>query len=126
MKKIILISMIAIAAMGMIGCGEDDESKADVKWTNNSGTAIKDIVWISGGKTDQVWAGDVSATTGSETAFKEIKELAGEGDCVDSEGAAATITLDPSSTGVAATSGSSAVIIENATANLIISGVAKK
>lgn len=126
MKKFILFSMITIAAIGMIGCGEDDDSKADVKWTNNSGVAVKDIVWISGGKTDQVWTGDLSATAGSETVFKEIKELAGEGDCVDSTGAARTIELDTSSTGVAATSGSSAVIVENATANLVIKNAIAK
>jgi len=67
MKKLILISMIAIAALGVIGCGEDDESKADLKWTNTTTSDLKDIVWTSGGKVDQAWAGTI-AQSGGETA----------------------------------------------------------
>jgi len=118
MKKFMLLAMIALGALGMIGCAAEDETKADVKWTNNDSLALKDIVWASSGKVDQTWSGTLPAT--QATGFKGITKLVGDGDCVFDDGSPASITLDGASTGVVTTSGSSATIQENAAANLII------
>ncbi len=123
MKKIILLSMIAFVAAGILGCSPKDETKADLKWTNSSGSNVADIKWISNGQVDQSWSG--TTATGSPTAFKGIKELAGTGDCIDSGGNPATVQLTTAgSNGYSTLSsgGASAVIQENAAATLVISG----
>lgn len=128
MKKIIMVSMIAlIAAFGFVGCSEGDESLADLKWKNEAGDAVQDIKWISGGKVDQSWDGTTADL--AETSFKGIGELAGTADCLDSGGDAATIALTTTgSTGYSSLiDGSSAATIqENAAAVLVIDVVTKK
>lgn len=136
MKRFILVSMIALAAAGITGCGDDDGTKADLSWKNDTADKVSEIVWVSGGKEDQRWSGEYagradSATSGSgtQTGFQGIKELAGVGQCNDSSGAFSEIILDPAnSTGIVAgaTSTNSAVIQENAAATLWISGAKKK
>ena len=125
MKRIIILSMIAIAAAGFISCSEDEETKADLKWRNDAAT-VSEIQWVKSGSTsvDQTWSGTYNTT--DETAFKGIKELNGSGECV-SGGDVATILLDTtSSTGTTAISSGSASIQENADAMLVISSTAKK
>ena len=123
MKKFILISMIAVAAMGIIDCGEDDGSKADLRWYNDSNANLKDIVWTSSGKVDQTWEGVTNDDTA--TTYKGIDSLAGDGDCVLEDGNPATISLSAGD-GVVTASSSSAVIQENAAATLNITGYTKK
>jgi len=121
MKKIIMLSMIALAAAGFIACGEEDNTKADLQWSNQAGANVQDIKWISGGKTDQSWDGTFA--DGTDTTPKGISKLSGSGDCLDNSGNPATIHLDSSSTGVATTvttGDTSATIVENATATLVI------
>jgi len=127
MKKIIMLSMIALAAAGFIACGTEDNTKADLKWSNQAGADVQDIKWISGGKVDQSWDGTTADL--SETSFKGISELAGTADCLDSGGDAATIQLTTTgSTGYASliTGSSAATIQENAAAVLVIDIVTKK
>lgn len=128
MKKFILISIIAVAAMGMIGCGEEDKTKADLMWRNSDPTdTVNTIQWVNNGKADQTWDGNCTAG-GGETAFKGIEELAGQGECFIGS-SPASITLDTTaSTGVVSgtISTNSAVIQENAAAVLVIQSAAKK
>ncbi len=122
MKNFILMLILAIAAIGFIGCGEDDKTKADLKWKNNEGSSVSEIQWInsSTASVDQTWSG--TTANGSETEFKGIKSLAGTGECV-SGGVGAKISFDTTnSTGVSSISSNSAVVTENASAMLIISG----
>lgn len=128
MKRFIIVSVIAlIAAFGFIGCGQEDNTKADLKWDNQTVGKVTDIKWISNGETDQSWDGDYLA--GTETSSKGISKLAGSGDCLDDGGAPATIELRNTSSGVATavtTGDTSATIEENAAAILVIDQTAAK
>lgn len=124
MKKFILISIIAVAAMGMIGCGEDDGTKADIRWTNSVGTgeAVYDIQW-AGSKSIQTWnPGAANALADNATNdFKGVEDLTGEGSCLDlSTGGDNTINIegDPD--------GGSYTIPENSATTLVIDNLAKK
>jgi len=81
MKKFILISMIAIAAFGVTGCGEDDGTSADIRWDNNSGDDIYEVKWVASGKVDQTWSADLANTNVSP--YKGISELTGQGECLN-------------------------------------------
>lgn len=122
MKKLILFSMIAVTAMGIIGCGEDDKTKADLMWRNSDNTSdVNTIQWISNGKADQTWEGTY-AKSGGETTFKGIEELAGQGECFIGS-SPAEIELDTTNSSGVVTgtiSTNSAVIQENAAAVLVI------
>lgn len=123
MKRFILISMIAIAAAGMTGCGEEDGTVADLQWNNQAGSQVETIQWVSNGQTNQTWDGVWA--DGSTTSPKGISELTGQGECLDSGGSPATIQVDSSSTGgagVIADGATGVSIQENATANLVIQG----
>ncbi len=128
MKKFFAAAIIALTTIGFIGCfAEEDDTKADVKWSNDSGSFVQEIKWVSGGSIDQTWGGTTNA--GSETGFKGIKALSGSGDCLDSTGDNASIVLGSASTGTTTTlagNETSATIQENASADLVISSVAKK
>lgn len=121
MKKFIMVSMIAlIAAFGFIGCGQEDNTKADIKWTNTATNInpVTDITWVKSSKIDQTWNGTID-NDGSETDSKGVSELVGSGECFIGA-APAEIEIDPASEGVATTDGFSATIEENAAANLLI------
>jgi hypothetical protein len=131
MKKIIMVSMIAlIAAFGFVGCGSEDNTKADLKWQNKAGIGnfVENIKWSNGGKVDQSWDGVVD--NDAETSFKGISELAGQGDCLDNTGAPATIELNPTGstgyTGTISLGDTSATIEENASAILVIDNAQAK
>lgn len=121
MKKFMMISMIALAAAGMIGCGAEDDTKADMKWTSNySGVTVSQIEWVSGSQVDQSWSESLSSV-GSDTVHKGITKLVGEGRCLD-DGTPGVIEIVPTSEGVYYSSGTSTTINENAVANLVITG----
>ena len=128
MKKYLIILFVALVAFGFTGCFSDSSStssKADLKWSNDAGANVKDIKWVSSGKTDQSWDGTFAQGTGTD--FKGISELAGQGDCIDNGGSPATISLKNTSTGTTvATGAKSATIVENAAAILVISGTTAK
>lgn len=131
MKKFILISMIAVAAMGMIGCGEDDKTKADLRWGNDSGDNIQNIKWLKADRSeDQSWDGTLADTNYS--SFKGISSLNGYADCLDKDGDPANVTLATTgstgltSSGFSSIGGDSATIQEDAAAVLVIDVVAKK
>jgi len=126
MKKLIFISMIAVAAMGMIGCGEDDGTKADLRWNNESGGGVYDVKWVSSGTVNQSWSGDLTDnnTDTDVSDFKGITSLTGQGECLDvddrttgSEGTPYDISIDGAL---------SHTVAENATETLNISGISAK
>ena len=124
MKKIVVLVSI-IASLNIIACSNDDGSKADLRWKNET-SKVKDIKWTSGGKIDQRWDGEYE--TNNETNFKGINELIGQGECLDSSGNTAEISINTSSSeGIdPSSSTSTAVIKENAAATLVIQSIAKK
>lgn len=131
MKRIIPALFAAIIVFLFSGCSEDP--KANVRWVANSASAlgtastyITDIAWKKNGIVDQVWAEKLDGTTTTTTSTLEVQELTGQGDCVDSTGAAFTITIDTTSIGVEATSGNSAVLKEDANVILVINSCAAK
>ena len=122
MKKI--TTLLAIVALSTtISCGEDDGTKADLKWKNKAST-VKDIRWVNDGRTDQIWEGEWN--NNAETKYKGIESLSGTGECL-SDGNPAEIVLDTSDCeGVIKVSTNSAIIEENAAATLSIVATAKK
>ncbi len=117
MKKIIILSMIALVAAGITGCTPEDETKADLRWDNTaSGVNLVNISWSSNGSSDQTWE---RANSGATTAYKGIKELAGTGDAVIDGGGTAVLTLGAGAD-VLNVSGSAATIKENGAATLNI------
>jgi len=128
MKKYLVIAMFAIAAFGFVGCSEDADTKADLRWQNNGGADVKEIKWVHNGSVDQSW--DETTIAGNPSAYKGIYELAGTADCIDNTtGAPYTIGLTATgSTGYSTISegGSSATITENAAATLVMDTLTAK
>jgi len=124
MKKLTVLLAI-ITSLNIIACSNDDGSKADLKWKNEAST-VNDIRWVNDGRTDQIWEGEYE--TNNETNFKGINELIGQGECLDSSGNTAEISINTSSSeGIdPSSSTSTAVIKENAAATLVIQSIAKK
>lgn len=120
MKKFVMIAMIALfPAFGLIGCNNDDGTKADLRWDNQIGgsTNLIEISWTVGSTSNQTWS---RADDGAgPTEFKGITELAGTGDAVIEGGGTAILQLSAGD-GVASVSGSAATIEENASATLIV------
>ena len=85
MKKYLVIMMFAIAAFGFIGCSSDDNTKADIRWNNDSSESIYDIKWVSGGQNDQTWSETLTDNNSSSdySSYKGINELTGQGECLD-------------------------------------------
>jgi len=82
MKKLILVSMIAVTAMGMIGCGEDDSFDAAVTWQNESGTDVQDIRWVDENSVANArWDETVPNTDTSEQKIVTLET--GRGECLD-------------------------------------------
>ena len=132
MKKIMMITMIALAAAGMIGCGVEDETKADLRWWNDTGYTIKDVKWLNSNRQDEVtWDGELPDNTPNN--HKGIKSLTGYADCVYPDGGLASITLAETSytngvnsEGYLSIGGDSATIVENAAATLAIDTITTK
>lgn len=125
MKKFILISIIAVAAMGMIGCGEEDGTKADLRWKNKYSNNVSTIKWISNSKEDQTWDGTYDTTLNSTTGYRGINELSGSGECLFAGGSGVPEEIeldntDPEREGIAVDGNQNVVITENAAATLII------
>lgn len=122
MKKFKMMLIIAVAAMGFIGCGED--TGTTLKWTNSSNETVKEIIWKdSNGTQDQIWSGDTLDT--ATTSEKDVQVLSGLGECQDSGGNPATISLSAAENVITAST-NSAQLKENADARLIITQVKKK
>jgi hypothetical protein len=119
MKRYLLVLLMAVAAFGFVGCGAEDETKADLRWDNQNGSGddLINISWSSSGNSDQTW--DRADDGAGPTAYKGITELAGTGDAVIDGGGTALLQLS-AGTGVNFASGSAATIQENASATLII------
>lgn len=82
MKKFILISIIAVAAMGMIGCGEEDSFDAAVTWKNESGSEVQDIRWVDENSVANArWDETVPDDDTSEQ--KTVTLETGRGECLD-------------------------------------------
>ena len=127
MKKIVFIITIALSAV-FLGCGEDDTSRADLRWVNNNSDRVADIVWVSDTKVDARWNGDCNV--GDSTQYKGIVKLSGAGEAYDyGLGYAADIRLDPiGSTGYSSSlnlGDKEVTIEENAAATLVIGNIAK-
>jgi len=122
-KKFIFISMLAIAAFGVIGCGEEDGTVADIRWTNGLvGNSVYDIQW-TGNKGVQTWnAGAANALAETQTNdFKGVEDLTGEGSCVDTDsGGDNTIWVQGDA------DGGSYTVSENSAETLVIQSIAKK
>ncbi|HRS64102.1 MAG TPA: hypothetical protein P5554_13015 [Spirochaetota bacterium] len=126
MKKI-LILMPIIFSLIIISCSNDDNSKADLRWSNKADSPVKDIKWMNGSTMDQIWDGEYANE--SQTSYKGINALIGQGECLDQTGQTADISIDTTNSEGIITSSSStltAVVQENATATLVISSIAKK
>lgn len=130
MKKFILISIIAVAAMGMIGCGEDDGTSADLRWINKHGTDVTDIQWMSDSNENQKWSGTFANL--APTNYQGISKLNGSGECIFADGTAGglpqpieLVDTDPAVEGVAVNGTNSVVISENAAATLVIGAIGK-
>jgi len=119
MKKFMLLAMIALGALGIIGCAED-ETKADMKWTNTTSNSnpVIDIAWVKSSKVDQTWGGTYN-NDGASTSSKGITELVGYGECFVGT-TPSDIEINPSSDGVSSSDGFSTTIVENSAANLEI------
>ncbi|HNX25493.1 MAG TPA: hypothetical protein PKG60_15705 [Spirochaetota bacterium] len=131
MKKLVMLSMIALAAIGFIGCGSEDGTKADLRWINKQGNTVSEIQWMSSSREDQRWSGDYT-TINPTTAYKGISELNGNGECLfadDGSGIPQPIVidpLDPDQEGIAVPGADNVVVAENATATLVIQNYTKK
>ncbi len=94
-----------------------------LNWTNSAPETVKDIAWKDAfGNTDQIWSGDLAVSTTS--AYKEVTVLTGSGECLDSTGAPATITLSAGAN-IISCSSNSAALTKNAANTLIITSLAK-
>jgi len=129
MKKILFILALALSA-SFWGCGDDDGSKADLKWINEDQySAINDIQWINSStlEPDQTWRGETKAK-GGETDYRGINLLSGQAYGVDGGGNAFDIEL--TSTGskyVSVSNGTDkARVEENANAIIVISDLQTK
>jgi hypothetical protein len=55
MKKYLVIALFAIAAFGFTGCSQEDDTVADIRWTNTGGGGpLHDIKWV-GSSSTQSW-----------------------------------------------------------------------
>ncbi len=119
MKKLILVSMIAVAAMGMPGCGEDDNFDAAVTWQNESGTELQDIRWVDENSVANArWDETVPNNDTSEQKIVTLET--GKGECLDT---AAT----PQEYEIEINDGyTSYTLAEGATQTLRITGLGKK
>ena len=125
MKKIIFIITLFLSS-AFIGCGDDDGTT--LRWENQSGSDIKDIVWVDNNGNDNQWWDGITEDT-KRTTYKEITKLDGEVDGVDELGDPTLILgLQASgSSGYKSISDGSpnATIEKNADATIVI-GFAKK
>lgn len=85
MKKIIMITMIAIVAAGMIGCGAEEFESANINWKNELGGGAADevdeIKWESiSGNPNQTWSDPVADAATSDT--KKVTLETGKGRCI--------------------------------------------
>ena len=129
MKKIIFIITLSLSAT-FFACGDDDGSKADLSWENNTveEVALYDIHWIrpSADKPDQTWEGKTEY--GDPTGTKGITVLSAEGyafETADTGGIPSEIILE-AGRGVEYVENNIARITENADAVLVINAVGAK
>lgn len=132
MKKIFLATISAAIAFAFTACSQEETK---VKWTANSTSAVSgsntgditDIAWSSGGAEDQKWSNEtLDGNLVKETSSKAVEALAGQGDCVDSNGDPYTISISSASENILETSGSGTTLKENSDVNLIIDSVSAK
>ena len=132
MKKIIMLSIIAILAAGLTGCSTDptDNTKADMRWINKEGNTVSEIQWMSSSAEDQRWSGSFANT--EPTGYKGITKLTGNGEALfadDGSGIPQPIVVSTSDTdlaGISSNDGSSVTVAENANATLVIQTYTKK
>lgn len=130
MKKIMMVAMIAVAMVGMIGCGAD-ETKADLRWKNEHGSNVTDIQWISASQENQKWTGTWDNGTNNKTNYQGINKLDGHGECLfeDGTGIPQPIELDPNALaveGISVNGSDNVVVTENAAATLVIKAILTK
>lgn len=125
MKKIIMVLMASIIAVGFTACGGET---AEVKWITNASTTydtavnhITDIAWTSGGLENQTWSDQLPVGTPDETDRKTVTALAGEADCVDDGGSTYLVNIDGStSENVESVSGNIATLKADSNVDLVI------
>ncbi len=122
MKKVIFLSILVLVAAMFNGCKADEDTS--LSWTNSASETVQDIAWKdNSGNVDKTWSGDTAVN--ATTSAQKINVLTGQGECNDSTGAPATITLEKGE-GVLTASSNSATIDKGKDANLIITAVKKK
>ncbi len=128
MKKIIL-GMLVVLVLFFVACDEDDGTKADLKWKNQSNQDLAEIKWEKslGQQEDQKWEGDFNGANG-ETDFKGIKELSGVAEGADSGGGTYTLEFDTNSQheDIAQMTANSATVKENGAAIITLGGATAK
>jgi len=128
MKKIVLIVTTLVLGALIIGCGDDEKTKADLRWENQANGEISKIEWydFNSGDFDQGWGETLSEKPSNyeRTDYKGIKSLDGQAEALF-DGAEARLDLAKGE-GVKSASSNNATIIENANATLIIEGAKKK
>lgn len=129
MKKYLVVLLMAIAAFGIIGCGEEEATT--LRWKNKD-QGIADnyagIQWVDYSTTQANQNWDAVPNQDQFTASKDVTALTGSGNVVDSGGATASIVLDDTDSSVAgvAVNGTSSVVLEkNSDATLAISAAKK-
>ncbi len=124
MKTKMLTLTLFISALFFAACGDDDGSKADLRWKNSTSSSVSEIKWKSGSSTNQTWGGTLSGS--SETSYKGISVLTGNGECLDNVGDTATINLTGTGSENATILGTDATISENTSATLAFDGTTAK
>jgi len=83
LKYFFYLALTFFYAFLLTGCTDDDETK--LAWINGqNSTTVQDIKWMSSGTQDQIWEGVLGAD--AETDSKEVTQLSGNGECLDSDG----------------------------------------
>jgi hypothetical protein len=129
MKKFFMMSMIAIAAAGMIGCGEEEGTT--LRWKNQDSSVAASYVgiqWVDFSTTqaNQTW--DSVPAQDEFSPSKDVTALTGSGNVVDAGGTTAQIVLDdtdPDVAGIAVNGTSSVVLAKDSDATLAISSAKK-
>ena len=124
MKKFMVILIFAVAATGIIGCGDTgDDSKADIKWKNGLTTdSVHDITW-TGATASTTWNEGTTnlLAAGLTNNFKGVKDLTGESSCIAaSDGNDYTITVQGDA------DGGSYTVPENSAEILVIDSITVK
>ena len=109
MKKIVMITMIALVAAGMIGCAQEFES-ANITWNNQSSKTVSDIKWEDeAGNVNTAWTGETVNHTFASSE-KTVTQQTGKGTCFESGSEYEILINDSNARSYSLTDGASEVL----------------